>query len=437
MSVRPQNRPLNSAELHHELRKLRGIDNFTNLGYLAVDYLTLMLILSATICWTICRRWAGWPWAADVPVFLASIVLMGGVQHRLAGLAHEASHFTFLRNRFANDLLADLFCMFPLFATLQQYRMTHMAHHQFTNDWERDPDLADAGLAKGMHRFPMSQRKFFWTYFVKGVLPISMGAYLAKIAWQAVFGGGRNPYLVDRRHGKGQTRAAAPVRWTSLLGLGYTIGLALCLRQQYLWGHSGLLIASAVGAFLAACAVVLVLPSSAFFPCPIKGAYSSRTASLLRLGWMTTLVVSFPLARRITGFDFSPYFWLCWVAPFPTSFGWFMMLRDVYQHANADQGRLTNSRVFFTDPFTRWAIFVHGQDMHIPHHLFPMIPHYNLPRAHRLLQRRSEEYRRNVVECHGTFHNDTADPTILDVLQQDSPATTAGQKVEISRRMAS
>ena len=54
-----------------------------------------------------------------------------------------------------------------------------------------------------------------------------------------------------------------------------------------------------------------------------------------------------------------------------TSFMFFMYLRDVYQHSNADAGRLTNSRVFFTDPFTRWAVFVYGQDMHIPHHLFP------------------------------------------------------------------
>jgi fatty acid desaturase len=56
-----------------------------------------------------------------------------------------------------------------------------------------------------------------------------------------------------------------------------------------------------------------------------------------------------------------------------------MLLRDIYQHTNADDGRLTNSRVAFADPFTRWAVFVYGQDMHIPHHLFPAIPHNRLP----------------------------------------------------------
>ena len=63
-----------------------------------------------------------------------------------------------------------------------------------------------------------------------------------------------------------------------------------------------------------------------------------------------------------------------------------MLLRDVYQHSNADSGRLTNSRVFFTDPFTRWAVFVYGQDMHIPHHLFPAIPHYRLGELHKILK---------------------------------------------------
>jgi hypothetical protein len=42
-----------------------------------------------------------------------------------------------------------------------------------------------------------------------------------------------------------------------------------------------------------------------------------------------------------------------------TSFPFFILLRDVYQHTYADDGRLTNTRAFFPDPFTRWAVFVY------------------------------------------------------------------------------
>jgi fatty acid desaturase len=84
---------------------------------------------------------------------------------------------------------------------------------------------------------------------------------------------------------------------------------------------------------------------------------------------------------------------------------------------------LTNSRVFFADPFTRWAVFVYGQDMHIPHHLFPAIPHYRLGRLHALLQKDHAGYASQVVECHGTFGNRNGKPTILDTLTGPRPAS--------------
>jgi hypothetical protein len=98
------------------------------------------------------------------------------------------------------------------------------------------------------------------------------------------------------------------------------------------------------------------------------------------------------------------------------------LLRDVYQHSNADAGRLTNSRVFFTDPFTRWAVFVYGQDMHIPHHLFPAVPHYRLRQLHELLKRNHEAYRNQVVETYGTFYNSRGDRTILDEMTRHPAA---------------
>ena len=118
--------------------------------------------------------------------------------------------------------------------------------------------------------------------------------------------------------------------------------------------------------------------------------------------------------RWATGGRSAIYPVLLWLVPLNTSFMFYMFLRDVYQHSNADAGRLTNSRVFFTDPFTRWAVFVYGQDMHIPHHLFPAVPHYRLRQLHELLKHVTSPIASEVVETHGTFHDPRGRPTILD-----------------------
>jgi fatty acid desaturase len=139
---------------------------------------------------------------------------------------------------------------------------------------------------------------------------------------------------------------------------------------------------------------------------------------LLRLGFYTVLLLGLAHLRSATGGRSAVYVALLWIVPMMTSFMFFMLLRDVYQHTNADDGRLTNSRVFYCDWLTRWAVFVHGQGMHVPHHLFPAVPHYRLARLHRLLRRSDPVYRRRVVECHGTFANDQGRPTVLDVLTE-------------------
>ena len=106
------------------------------------------------------RQGLGLAWFWNVPVFVVAMILIGGIQHRLAGLGHEASHYCFMKNRFLNDLIPDVFCMFPLMTTVHFYRLFHMAHHQFTNDPERDPDLQNLGQGKRSEEFPMKRRRF-------------------------------------------------------------------------------------------------------------------------------------------------------------------------------------------------------------------------------------------------------------------------------------
>jgi fatty acid desaturase len=62
-------------------------------------------------------------------------------------------------------------------------------------------------------------------------------------------------------------------------------------------------------------------------------------------------------------------------------------------------------------------MFIYGQDIHLTHHLYPAVPHYNLPKLHRLLMEHNEEYASHVVECHGVLWNSKGKPTLLDCME--------------------
>src|SRR5271166_2696033 len=103
--------------LQRALMQLREVDDTTNLWYLAMEYASLALVIGGAVVFGQCRRSWGLGWAWNVPVFATAIALVGAIQHRLAGLGHEASHYSFMKNRFLNDLVPDILCMFPLMTT--------------------------------------------------------------------------------------------------------------------------------------------------------------------------------------------------------------------------------------------------------------------------------------------------------------------------------
>jgi fatty acid desaturase len=410
--------------LHREIMQLRQVDNLTNLAFIAFEYVSLIGVIASTISFCEYRASWGFGWGWNVPVLGLAIVLIGALQHRLAGLGHEASHYSLLKHKFLNDLVGDVFCMLPVLSTVHFYRVFHLAHHQFTNDPERDPDLVSLGGGKMVERFPMSSR---WE-FIKSIYLRALTEPRALIQYQNdywrinVVGSAENEYLKKvpgaDQHGRVWPRLGATL---GMIYLGaFIAGSWILPRIDHadwlpLQGIFGAILVLGIGA---------ILPYRAFFPSPFRQPYSTRFGGILRLLYFTVLLTGLSMLRVATDGRSAMYFWILWVAPLLTTFSFFMLLRDVYQHTNADDGRLTHSRVFYTDPFTRWAVFVYGQDMHIPHHLFPAIPHYRLPRLHRLLKERHEEYARIVVECHGTFVNRTDGPTILDTLVRSESSSS-------------
>jgi fatty acid desaturase len=413
MASRIERPRFEDPELQREIMHLREVDNYTNLLYLALEYGSLALVIVGTVFFAEYRASWGLPWLWNVPVFAAAMVLVGAIQHRLAGLGHEASHYSFMKNKWLNDLIPDIFCMFPLMTTVHFYRLFHMAHHQYTNDPHRDPDLQNLGHGKRAGEFPMTRGRFVRViYFAVFVAPIRFLRYQWAYFQVNTLGQGKNVY-VDGDETRGGAESAMP-RLGTILGIVY-----LVLFNAMTWiltavKQPGWLLPAGLAGFGVAASVTYLLPEWALFRSPFRQAYSARLGAVIRLGAFTLLLEVLSHLRWATGGASALYFTLLWLVPLTSSFMFFMFLRDVYQHSNADDGRLTNSRVFFTDPFTRWAVFVYGQDMHIPHHLFPAIPHYRLRDLHGLLKQDHPAYREEVVETHGTFRDPVGRPTILD-----------------------
>jgi fatty acid desaturase len=66
-------------------------------------------------------------------LYVLAVLVIGSSQHALLILGHDASHFRTLPVRWQNDLFANLFMMWPTFASVEAFRKFHGTHHQYTN----------------------------------------------------------------------------------------------------------------------------------------------------------------------------------------------------------------------------------------------------------------------------------------------------------------
>lgn len=416
MRAKQLGKTLNSRELNALIHPLRYLDNYTNLIYLLGEYLTLLAAIGGTVAFCHWHSDWGFAWYWCIPVVLLEVVIVGAVQHRFAGLAHEGSHYMLLKNRFWNELVSDVFCMFPLLSTTAQYRLIHLGHHEYTNDWNRDPELLNLGKTRLMDRFPMTRGEFVYHFLLRILWPPASARYLWDNLYISILGHGTHPY--NKHAAKTPARGRiGQVRITTLLGIAFSLSMVGIMGYLSWYGTFWQLALTPLALWLGAVAVIAAIPTDWFFQSDLRPVISSKMTSVLRLGYFILWESVFAWARAANGVEWGVYFWLLWILPLTTTWPYYMLLRDIYQHANADDGKLTNSRVIFTNPITRWAMFIYGQDIHLTHHLYPAVPHYNLRKLHRLLMEHSPEYAENVVECHGILHNKTGELTALDCME--------------------
>jgi fatty acid desaturase len=404
----PKHKSLKDPELKEKLQELRQTDNSTNLYYLARTYVYLIAVIGGAVWFDLYRASAGWSLLWDVPVFLLAIVLVGAGQHQLTGLAHEGSHHILFRNRYGNDLASDLLCMFPVFSSTHHYRLQHLAHHQFVNDPQRDPDVSQLQTSGHWLPFPMPKKAFLLTLLKQLWVPNLLRFIRIRAAYNAT-GTDKNPYMR-----KGWKPSKLAVR----IGVAFLL-FQVALLSGLVWHGDALWLAVLPPVSFAAVAVVFwLLPPAKYHQSRVHPVISQRVATILRVGYLTAVFNALAWVTLWTGHWAAVYYFLLWIVPLGTSFSFFMILRQLVQHGNADRGWLTNTRIFFVQPFINFSVFPMGQDYHLPHHLFATVPHYRLRRLHAVLLE-YREYREQAVEVHGYFvapDHPPTHPTVLDVL---------------------
>lgn len=404
----PEAKSLQDSELKQRLQRLRQTDNVTNLLYLARVYVFLTLVLAGAIVF--CEHRASWglAWAWNVPVFALAVVLVGAGQHQLTALAHEASHHTLLKHRWFNELISDWFCMFPVYSTTHHYRLQHLAHHQFVNDPQRDPNFAQLQVNGHWTHFPMA-KPAFWREFLKQLWPGFLLQYLRATATHNSLPTDENPYV--RPHG-------AASKTARVVGVAYVFSLLGAIVALVRVGNPVLFIAVPATLWLATMTFYLLIPAHWYLQTRIHPTYSLRTLTVMRLTYVTAVLttVAWLSQPQLFGGRAFGYYMLLWVLPLATSFSFYMMMRQMVQHSNTDRGWLTNTRVYLVNKLVRDSVLPLGQDYHLPHHLFATVPHYRLKELHQLLMEYPEYRDQAVVVCGAVLPKDDFHPTIIDAL---------------------
>jgi fatty acid desaturase len=255
----------------------------------------------------------------------------------------------------------------------------------------------------------MERGRFVWACVIKQFLWLpNLIRYIRVRARYSSTGQGTGPY-----EGKGP-RSKLLIR-VGLLYLAALIGsLILFLQLDQPW-----LLALVPAGMLAAIVVFYALvPEHLFRKTLVKSDISPRWTTFLRLGFLTGLISALAWLTYLTGRPWWLYYFLLWIVPLLTVFSFCMVLRQVVQHGNADRHRLTNTRIFHVGRLIQLAVFPLGMDYHLPHHLFPMVPHYRLRELHRLLLE-TEAYRAHATIVEGYFlprERPPVHPTVLDLM---------------------
>jgi fatty acid desaturase len=387
------------------IKRLKSRDNITNWFHFALVYAVIAGTIGLAI-WA-SREMTSLGYGLDWFILLNAVVavVIGASQHQLGGAVHEGTHFILFRNRKLNELASDWLAAFPIYTSTYQFRVHHLAHHQFVNDPERDPDIAQLKESHHWLDFPIPHLELLGA-FLKQLFPWRLARFTITRAKYSALGFEGHAYVDPKRAGS---------KWPLRVGVLFAVAVPFVLAQL---AHRGAAMATieVLGlTWFATVAYFLLVPDRAYVATRLEPVISHRATAIGRVTYLAALYGSLS-ALEIGGYGPAwRYFLLYWVIPLFTTFPLFMMLRQWVQHGNADRGRYTNTRVFLVGPLIRYAVYPWGMDYHLPHHLMASVPHYNLKRLHQLMLA-DPEYREKGVVVEGFFAGRSGAPSAVEVL---------------------
>ncbi|MFN0217780.1 MAG: fatty acid desaturase family protein [Hyphomicrobium sp.] len=390
---------------------LKARDNTTNWRHLAFVWAIIVVTISVGL-WLeseIVANGHSYWWL--LPLFVTTTLIIGASQHQLGGAVHEGVHGLLFENTRLNELASDWLAAFPIYTTSYQYRVQHLAHHQFVNDPERDPDIAQLKHSDHWLDFPVTHYEMV-AILLKQLWPPNLIRYTLGRAKFGAIGQQHNPYVDPDAPGDSR-----PVT----VGILFAVATPFIVAglHRYPGGVTPLIVLCA--AFAATIFYFARLPEERFPQSRLQPVISHRVTTIGRMTFLFALYATFAVYDWAHASTFAwDHYGIYWTLALFTTFPLFMMIRQWVQHGNADRGRYTNTRVFLFGPLIRYSVLPWGMDYHLPHHTIASVPHYRLKELHEVLML-NPKYAEQHVEVEGVFGDGDATgrrPTILSMLTQ-------------------
>jgi fatty acid desaturase len=399
-----------SALTPAQVQALKARDNWTNWRYLAGNWVLIAATIAAAIMAENALAAGGYSLWWMVPVAAVAITIIGASQHQLGGAIHEGAHYQLFANRTLNEVASDWLAGYPIYTSTHHYRLHHLPHHQFVNDRARDPIFSQAEESGHWLDFPLTHvelaKALLRLLWVPGLIK-----YTVARARYSALGKGANPYTDPNRPGRPST---------TIIGALFAALLPAILITMIVRDVSAPVV---LGTWAAIWAVTVIyyalIPDEWYSKGRVDAVVPHRFGAISRISFMALVYGALTaVALAGAGGKAWAYYGLYWVLPLFITFPVFMILREWLQHGNADRGRLTNTRVFLTNPVFRYAVLPWGMDYHLPHHIMANVPHYRLKELHEILLQDPEYAEKGVVVegMFGAANKDTGRPTAFGIL---------------------